>query len=487
MNSLRTMTHDVTPPSDPESQQSVIRPLGRVGVFLVIAVGLLVVRVDWLPIIVPDSLLYLDHSNDLLGMGVVQVGYRQFGYPLWLASADFAARLSGTEPLAVTVVLQRMLLIASVGVSMFVLRWWAIPTALLLLLPTGVAYRNFILTESIAIPIAVIAAAASVALFQEHRQSVTLIWIGVAAVAGAVLPMIRLHYLVVTTGVLAAILISTRTGEGTIRRWAVVAASAVALGTVILVGSLALENLDENEVFFPSLGSDRWLFWASWETVVTRHRDDVAVALPEIYLDGGPGAFTVMIDESGGTFRERQGAFAAAVDQIYQVTGASLTAERAKSFVGVLGGSRIDDLGPVLRAAASRDAARDPNRYIHQYGAVEPVDIDKIALQYNAGRTPTAALSISSRFPLIPTPYLGLLITALIPMATIVGLFLLQFKPSRVLALIGLGVIFGYAASSFLFLMDNLRFLLPGYLFAVVAVSGAAQLYWPTRNPDVRL
>jgi hypothetical protein len=481
------MTHDATLPSDPESQRFVSRPVRRVGALLIIAlVGLAVVWVNWLPIIVPDSLLYLDHSNDLLGMGLVHVGYRQFGYPLWLATADFTARLLGTEPLALTVVLQRMLLVASVGVSMFVLRWWAIPAALLLLLPTAVAYTNFILTEAIAIPIAVIAAAASVALFQQHRQRITLIWIGVAAVAGAVLPMIRLHYVVMTTGVLVAILISTRRREGRIHRWGVVAASAVALGTVILVGSLALENLDENEVFFPSLGSDRWLFWASWETVVTQHRDDVAVALPEIYLDGGPGAFTVMIDESGGTFLERQAAFASAVDQIFEVTGASLTSERAKSFTGVITGSRIDDLGPVLRTAASRDSARDPTRYIHQYGAVEPIDINKIALLYNAGHPPTAALSIASRFPSIPTPYLGLLIAGLIPMTILVGLYLLQFKAARVLALIGLGVILGYAASSFLFLMDNLRFLLPGYLFAVIAVSGAAQLYWPTREPGIR-
>jgi hypothetical protein len=43
---------------------------------------------------------------------------------------------------------------------------------------------------------------------------------------------------------------------------------------------------------------------------------------------------------------------------------------------------------------------------------------------------------------------------------------------------IAIGVILVYAAASFLFMMDNLRFLLPAYVFSITVSLGAIRQYW---------
>lgn len=236
--------------------------LPRRGIGLPTTVAVLVyamIRVNWLPIIFPDSLMYLEHSNDIFGVGLVQVGFRQFGYPAWLAAIDSLAGLINVEPLALTVILQRLLLIIGAMMAVYVLRWWATFIVLVLALPTMVVYSNFILTEAIGVPVAVIAAVACVALFKPSSRSVGTVALLIASVAAAVLPMIRLHYGLLSVAIVVSIAIALlRDPER--RRQGVMAILGIVASISVLVVSLSIENKAENDIFFPSLGSERVLF-----------------------------------------------------------------------------------------------------------------------------------------------------------------------------------------------------------------------------------
>jgi hypothetical protein len=451
------------------------------SIALAIAILLVVVysaiRVNWFPSITPDGLNYLDHSNDLVGIGFVQHGYRQFAYPAWLAFVDATAGMSSLEPLGLTVVLQRLFLITAAGVTVLVLRGWSVPIVFVLLSPSSIAFSNYILTETIAIPIAVIGAAASVAMLQNRPREQTEIWLGVAATAGVLLPMIRLHYALISVALAVAILATGRV-RGSSRRKTIVALSIMGLTFSLLVGALALDNLQKHGVLSPSIGAERQMFWATWENVVVFHRDEVAEAAPEVYLDGSNFAFIRKMDSSDLSAGEQRTVYASAVEQIYAATGVSQTGERFRSFAGVMAGSRLDDVGGNLRFLASPAAPENFDVYIHQYAPVVPVDPDTIGDRYNDGIPPTAVLATAHMVPAFPSPDLKVMMVYLIPMMLMIGVYLLRFAHARLLAAIAIGVILAYSAASFAFMMDNLRFLLPAYLFSITLSLGALREYW---------
>ena len=480
-----TLDRNGTVGRTPRTQRVKLVSLGTLAVGLVVwAVG----SVFWLPIIVPDSLMYLDHSQDLLGTGLIQVGFRQFGYPLWLAAMSGIGHLTTLDPLWLTVVAQRLLLIAAIAATIYVLRWWAAPLTFVLLLPSTIAYTDFILTEAIAIPIAVLAASACVASFHATEKRPMLASLATAAIAGSALPMIRLHYGILTVAVAVAIAVATHRRDA-FRRWGVVWLSVVVISSSLLIVALSLENRAENGILYPSLGSERVLFWSTWVTIVPGHRDDVARALPDVYLDGSPDAFILAIDNSGRSFDEQRAAYAAATRAIFDVTGESLNIQRLRSFAGVFAGARIDDLGPVLFTAAQPSMTGEASLYIHQYGAVASVDPEMIARRYNdeSPARPVLMISTTLRRLVPPMPYVGNVMLLIVPLTMLASIYLVQFSESRFLAALSVSVLLGYALASSLFVMDNLRYLIPAYAFALVITSGAARQHWSASSPTARV
>jgi riboflavin transporter FmnP len=65
-----------------------------------------------------------------------------------------------------------------------------------------------------------------------------------------------------------------------------------------------------------------------------------------------------------------------------------------------------------------------------------------------------------------------------IPFMLLVSMYLLRFRNARPMAALAIGLILAYAVASFLFMMDNLRFLLPAYLFAITVSLGAIREFW---------
>jgi hypothetical protein len=450
---------------------------------LVIALGVYSMSaVNWYPVISPDSLQYLDHSQDLAGYGLVQSGFRQIGYPLWLAVTSTFAGVFGLEPLAVAATGQRLILGGAIIIAIVVLRWWAIPIAATVMLPTMVASTNLLLTEAIAIPIAVATAAACVALHKGATATMRNVWLTAATLGAIALPIIRFHYAVLTVAAAIAILASNVGTDRTLRKPAIAVAIMVFSGAA-LCGALAYENHAEHGILMPSLGSERARFWVSWYTAVGGHEDEFREHSPHIFLDGNPDTFIMQTDNSPTSYSEKRTVYAEATNRMFDAIGANDLVERLKSLAGVVRGARINDLGPALAYAASPSAGLTPD-VIHQYASVTEVDPVWIAETYNDGREPSALLTLAPSMPTLKLPHVSTAVAMIVPYVLILSMYLMFFQESRWLAIVSTFVLTTYAVASFVYTFDNLRYLLPAYLFALVAVSGSAMAKWGSVSGD---
>ena len=112
--------------------------------------------VNLIPVITNDSVGYLSQAQDLFSDGLVRGGYRQVGYPLFLASTDIVGTVLRLEPVLMTAAIQRLLLSIGIAYSVWLFRWWAIPVVVVATAPDIVAYTNLILTEALMVPLAII-------------------------------------------------------------------------------------------------------------------------------------------------------------------------------------------------------------------------------------------------------------------------------------------------------------------------------------------
>ncbi len=419
--------------------------------------------VNWYPTILPDSLHYLAHASDLRGTGLIQMGFRQVGYPLWLYVTGSVAAAAGFAPLHGVVVAQYSLLAAAIAACVWAMRWWSIAPIALLTLPSAVAYANLLLTEAIATPIAVICAAALVGAYRLQR-------IGkpfrvpslVAATLATVLPMIRLHYALMTLAVLVGLVLLSDPQKLRRPRTYIVP-SLVIIALILFAGALTLENQADEGVASPSLGSERALFWVVWETVVPNNREAIRTQLPDVYSSGSSDAVIVAIDNSGLDYHSRVEAYDAATTSILRIAGTTLMEQRIASALGAVFGTRLDDVGPALLYTARKDSGL-AERDIHHYTTVRPADPSWIAETYNEGTAASPVLMAATSLPALPLPYLGRVLSFVVPIITVLSGYLLIDPRSRRLAMSSTVVTVGYPAASFLFVFDNLRYLLPAYL-----------------------
>ena len=119
------------------------------GLFLVGIVAIsTVLSVNMFPVIGNDSVQYILHSNDLTGLGFVNLGYRQVGYPFAIFVARSMAGVLTIEPLMFAAVLQRVLLISAVVLAGFFWRWSSIPFLVFLLAAETLATRTLSLPKA---------------------------------------------------------------------------------------------------------------------------------------------------------------------------------------------------------------------------------------------------------------------------------------------------------------------------------------------------
>lgn len=456
-----------------------------VGVGLSMLVVAVLLASDIFPIITNDSLAYIGHSNSITTTGFVQLGYRQVGYPAFLAAIDTLATSVRMEPLLFTVLLQRTLYLSALAFAVWLWRWRALPLVAIAVLPTMMMYSNFILTEGIGVGLAlwyavlvawVLQRAADESFVVDRRLETRMIIAGSAVgVIYLALATIRFHYILALVGLLAVLYVLYRTGRRARNASMAIAATLLVLGSSFLF-FVSRENSQEVGPFFPSVRGERSQFWATWQVTFTLSPENQTnPALSDLYADGDPYKVMGGIDALP-VYGDQQTAYTTAIERLIEDSGSSLLPERLKAAVGVLRGGRIDDVyGIVLNASTS--SFDSVERSIYRASPARREGIDYVLENYNDGRSIQPVLT-SPLAPARTFPYFLDIMQWLLPLAALVLAAGLAFSKIRLLAAVGLMtllatmVVFGY------FLMDNVRFILVPLLFVLTVSTAVADGIW---------
>lgn len=456
----------------------------RSGLWLWALFGLMCLRllaVDLFPTVTNDSLAYIDHSDALLDVGAVQAGYRQFGYPAFLAAIDGIAWVVRIEPLLLTVVAQRALLVLAMAYAVWLWRWWALPLVFVLTTPTLVAYHNFILTEALGLPVAVLyGCVVAHVLRVADRSSVPKLLVTSLGATYLLLVAIRFHFLVLGVPIVVVAYVLFRRG-GDHRRWGIILVAGVTAAGLVMTVAMSIENQREFGVFSPSARGERSQFWAVWTDVFRDPENAANPTLADLYSQGDPYVFMAAIDFGTSTYPAQRRAYADAIDSLLEESGSSVAQHRLASTIGVLWGGRIDDLAALVRAMASVspdeiDALIAPNRFARDNGVGAMFD------EYNDGQvvepvvvSPLAPTRAGAYFvPVVRIALLGAL-TVLIG-----GLFV---PAARTVAVTGLATaaldaaVIGYA------MLANVRFILVPNVFVITVAIGALAAVAGSRRP----
>ncbi len=466
-----------------------LRRAATVAFLALVAVRFL--SVDLFPVVTNDSLAYIGHSNDWSTYGLVNVGYRQFGYPMLLFGSDLLSRLAGPDPLLLQAVLQRLLLAGALAYAWWLWRWWAAPLRVVATTPSLVAYTNFMLTEGPAVGLVILYAVAVAhalrlasgaadervqalpfGLLRGRPQAVYRVAAGVAAAAFLLLATLRLHYVLLAPG-LGFVLLRAWFAPRIDRRLAVAGLVAVPLVLVAMAGGLSIENEREFGTFFPSTRSERNQYWAAWQVVFGLHPESREVAeLADHFNDGDPYVRIRAIESAYPEYVDQRPEFEAAIDEMLVGAGLDTSRERIRAGAGAIRGGRFDDVRGIIRAGLDADyesvaAVININAFARSQGP------DAFDDAYNDGREVGVVL-VSQMFPRPFAPFFTDLLRWLGPASVLALLIGLAVPGTRWPAAAGLAGIGLSAATLGYLLMDNTRFIVIANLFALALASEAA-------------
>lgn len=108
------------------------------------------------PITPNDSVVYLLHFDLLSEWGMVQWGYRQVGYPLFLGGLQAIAGILDTEVLFLSSFVQRMTFFLASVLFIKRAKLFAIPGLLILCNPNLIIYTNILYPEGLIIPLVIV-------------------------------------------------------------------------------------------------------------------------------------------------------------------------------------------------------------------------------------------------------------------------------------------------------------------------------------------
>lgn len=441
---------------------------------------------DIFPIITNDSLAYIRHSNSIRATGLVQSGYRQVGYPGFLASVDAIATSIGVEPLLLTALLQRFLYLGALAFAAWLWRWRALPLITLAIVPSAMVYPNLILTEGLGVGLALWCAVLTAWIFRLHSRTtdgeanehterrIVAAGVLVAAIC-LVLAMIRFHYLLACLGLPAVLYAMYRTGAGARKAPWIVATIVFVLGSGFFFFA-SVENAREVGPFFPSVRGERSQFWAVWQITFTLTPENRAIpALTDLYADGDPYRVMSGIDALPD-YDDQQAAYEEAIERLIDGSGTSLPTERLEAFAGVLRGGRIDDIHGIVDHA-SRTSFTTVEDSIYRMSMANLNGIDDVTARYNDGR-PIRPVLISPLAPVRTFPYFTSILQWLVPVSALILLAGIAIRETRLLSVVGLLTLLATASVFGYFLMDNVRFVLTPLLFVVAIATGVADAGW---------
>lgn len=437
---------------------------------VLVVAALAVFSLNTFPVLTNDSLLYLDYSRSLDTFGWVTGGYRQFGYPLYLALVRGTADLVGVEPLFAAAIIQRGLLLGAVVLAWIHWRWWSLPFVFLLLTAETLVYSNLLLIEGLALPLAALIVFPTIYCLRACRdgsyvekRGAVLVLVAVVALIALTLFSLRFTLLVFGAVPLALTIAYWRTE---LRRSVTAIFAVFILGAALITLAMSVENHEEWGVFSPSAYSAPVRYYYAWMLVFRVHPENQTDPdLAEFYDEGRLREFITSVWLDDTTHEEKWALYDQRTEAMLDAAGISIMGSRFTSMAWSLAGGRVNDVGSALALIipATRDGIEQAmylNSYYEENGAAAFED------RYNEGRMGEAVITNAIGRPL-PSPGTRWVIAILLPTSLIVMVAGLWRPATRLLAATGLTVVIAQAIGMGWIRTDNLRFLLPGSVFGV--------------------
>lgn len=473
---------------------------GIVAIAAVIGFGL---SVNVFPNVNNDGVDYIAYSQDLGAGGLVHLGYRQIGYPLVLSVERFVSALVGIETLLFSVLVQRLLLGLGIGYAIWLWRWRSFPVVILAITTSLLAYTNFVLTEGITVPLALLLACLVAHHFSvisarveetpaelpelsagisDRRIAVSTAW---AATAVAFL-LLTIRFPFAVFGIAPVMLwVASRRRRVPSRPYGlalllyVVAAGSLTLG-------MALENSNEVGVFAPTARAERSLYWSAWHLTFTLHPENQTdPGLADFYDNGSPYFRIWDIEDEHDSYPDQAAELNRSIAGLLAAADLSLPRERLFSFLGALRGGRMDEVRPRIEAILDTDAS-NVDAAIHWDEVSKNQGWDAFNDRYNNGARPQAMIT-SPVFPDPRLPYVTTLLKWLLPLALVGTLMLAVFKRKRLLGITFLAPTLLYSAALGWLLADNARFLMTTTVYAVAGLCALWAVSDQRRAPRYRL
>jgi len=344
-----------------------------------------VLAVDIAGIVTNDSLGYLRRSEDLFSEGLLAQGYRQVGYPLFIAFSNGVGDALGWDHIFGVAFLQRMCLLLSLAALIWAARWWSAPAVLVATSATYVLLADFILVEGLVIACCIASGALLTATTYGRistRTTGTVVLIGsalVALVAGGL--KLQFASLLALTAAVGWVLVK----DGVLSRRLAVISTLLVGG---LIGAQSIENHRDLGTFEPIAERQRSMWWGAWQAVfilAPENRDNPALAE---YYDGG-NLYTYLhgVERDVPDYLTRRDMILERTEAMLDAAGTSMTRERIAAFLGAIQGGRSDDLAGVTQRVLGSPLGDamirvEPNRVAQAQGA------DAVLAGFNDGFAP---------------------------------------------------------------------------------------------------
>ena len=250
------------------------RAVAVTAAVLVLLFGLYrVLRLDAFPVLTNDSMSYMERSleytsfNGIAHSRTVVRGFKYAGYPIFIAICRGVSGLVGSDPLTTIVVVQRLLFVAAIVMSVRLLGLFALPVVYMLSGPSIVCFSNYVLTEGITIPLAVLYAGSLLLLDRGPRP---LRCVGLSLCAAVSLVFMVMSKLPYALFALPWIVVAVRAGLPARGRILSHPALAMVVAGAILAGFIvhaSLINKREFGRFFPTVNTGMALYWSAHYSV----------------------------------------------------------------------------------------------------------------------------------------------------------------------------------------------------------------------------
>lgn len=432
------------------------RVLGAIAGLALLIVWL--ASVNLFPSINNDGVEYVAYSRDLVGGGLVELGFRQFGYPLFIWITGLLGGIAGVEDLLMIAFVQRMLLAGAVGYAIWLWRWKALPLVILVIAPSLVAFSDLVMTEGLTMPVAVLLGCLVSHYFTTGSNRTRVITAAGATAACLALASVRLTFVVfgVVPLAMGVAALRRRSRHTTPVMW-LVATYVLTMG--LLTVGLALENGTEYETTFPIVRTERAAYWAAWQVTFTLHeenRDDPDLA--EYYDDGSPYLRIWEIEADHESYPDQALALADARAQMIAAASEDMSSEQIAAFWGAIRGGRVDELRPRIDQILATDAGSVDDA-IHVNDVSQTDGREAFNIAYNRGQKPQSVVT-SPIVPRLPYIYVHDVIKVLVPLAVLALTGLAIWKRRFDLGLVYLIPFLAFAALAGWNLADTMRFMI---------------------------